>query len=41
MKLSTQELLAGLKAQDKRILGKAITLIESKNQNTELKLKNC
>ena len=30
MKLSTQELLAGLKAQDKRILGKAITLIESK-----------
>ena len=30
MKLSTQELLAGLIAQDKRILGKAITLIESK-----------
>lgn len=30
MKFSTEELLQGILAQDKRILGKAITLIESK-----------
>ncbi len=30
MKLSTLELLEGIKSQDKRILGKAITLVESK-----------
>jgi len=30
MKLSNLELLEGIKSQDKRILGKAITLVESK-----------
>ena len=41
MKLSNLELLEGIKSQDKRILGKAITLVESKKLNTERKPKNC
>ena len=47
MKFSTEELLQGILAQDKRILGKAITLIESKKPEHRvlaeelLKKKSC
>ena len=46
MKFSTEELLQGILAQDKRILGKAITLIESKKPEhrvlaEELLKKSC
>jgi K+-transporting ATPase A subunit len=40
MKFSTEELIEGIRSGNKRLIAKAITLVESKKQNTGYRQKN-
>jgi LAO/AO transport system kinase len=40
MKFSTEELIEGIRSGNKRLIAKAITLVESKKQSTGYRQKN-